>query len=557
MTVDNFKSIIRTLSPNKKSLILLVILASFIATADMAVPVAIGRVSDYLQNISETASSRSFEGSLIILLVIGIRPLIILADDLIRARVLHVKITRDFRGVLFKRFLRSSVASDADMSPGRSASIVTQTADSINGVIDRGSRLIGYIIAYLSIGVPLFYVADTSYLVIVFSWILLYIITLVFLFKRILITSGTLYAVRHEYTGTVVDLLANRNLFIGWGLKGANAIHIEKNNEYAAARSKQAYAELSLVFFLAIINTVLILAVIIRGSVLAAQGGTSAFDIVMPITLSWQFTSVAGWVCWEIAEIIDSLGSIESMTDMLDDAQDPKSVTNSVTHRGINGSDIPAINIVNLSFSYSTSQRAPVFSNITTSIAPGETVRLAGASGSGKSTLLWLIAGAIHQDRGEIYFEYQGSERFSPSLITGDIALVMQQPYVLNRTVRENFTALFPDISDDRIMYALSKVSLDAEISGISDMGGATGLDYSVGTDGCLLSGGQKQRLAIARIFLSAPKVILLDEFDSSLDEATALHIWDAIRQSFPNATVIFTAHNERFDGYITKLISL
>lgn len=557
MTIDNCKSILRMLSPNKKPLILLVMLASFIATADMAVPVAIGRVSEYLQNISETANYRSFDGSLIILLVIGIRPLIILADDLIRARVLHVKITRDFRSVLFKRLLRISVASDAVMSPGRSASIVTQTADSINGVLDRGTRLIGYIIAYLSIGVPLFYVANTSYLIIVFSWLLLYILMLVFLFKRILKTSGSLYAVRHEYTGTVVDLLANRNLFIGWGLTGADVIHIEKNNEYAAARSKQAYAELSLVFFLAIINTVLILAVIIRGSVLAGQGGTSAFDIVMPITLSWQFTSLAGWVCWEIAEIIDSLGSIESMTDMLGDAPDQKPVTNASAHRRINDSDIPAINIENLSFSYSTSQRAPVFNNITTNISPGETVRLAGASGSGKSTLLWLIAGAIHQDSGEIHFDYQGRESFIPSLISGEIALVMQQPYVLNLTVRENFTALFPGISDARIIYALSKVSLDSELSGIYDKGGATGLDYSVGTDGCLLSGGQKQRLAIARIFLSAPKVILMDEFDSSLDEDTALQIWDAIRQSFPNATIIFTAHNERFDGYITKLIRL
>jgi ATP-binding cassette subfamily C protein len=193
-----------------------------------------------------------------------------------------------------------------------------------------------------------------------------------------------------------------------------------------------------------------------------------------------------------------------------------------------------SIRLENLSFSYGKKE---VLRNISMEIPEGKTVALLGASGSGKSTLAHIILGLYNTNHGDIYIDDISVKEIGLKCLREHISLVLQSPRMFNDTLKHNLT-LGREIDDDILYEALHVAQLDLVLSKLKD-----GLNTKIGKEGIRLSGGERQRLAIARMLVLNPNIIILDESTSALDIVTENHLFSSLREHLKSKTMIIIAH--------------
>ncbi|MFT5396650.1 MAG: ATP-binding cassette subfamily C protein [Gammaproteobacteria bacterium] len=198
------------------------------------------------------------------------------------------------------------------------------------------------------------------------------------------------------------------------------------------------------------------------------------------------------------------------------------------------------IKITDLHFSYGTNDNngnADVLNGINLSIEPGEKVALVGASGGGKSTLVQVLIGLYPAKSGNIFYDNVPVTQIGLDVVRENVATVLQHPALFNDSVRINLT-LGRELDENQLWHALEIAQLKETVEKLPNK-----LDTIVGRQGIRLSGGQRQRLAIARMVLSDPKVVILDEATSALDAETEYHLHTALADFLKNKTTIIVAH--------------
>ncbi|MGR9116115.1 MAG: ABC transporter ATP-binding protein [Gammaproteobacteria bacterium] len=193
-----------------------------------------------------------------------------------------------------------------------------------------------------------------------------------------------------------------------------------------------------------------------------------------------------------------------------------------------------SIRVENLNFGYSDEK---VLNNIKLSIKAGEKVALVGASGGGKSTLVQTLIGLYAPDSGTIYYDNVAIERIGLEIVREHVVTVLQHPILFNDSIRANLTLGKP-ASDQQLWRALEIAQLKDAVIDLPN-----GLDTLVGRQGMRLSGGQRQRLAIARMIVADPKVVILDEATSALDSETEHRLHQALAEFLKGRTTIIIAH--------------
>ncbi len=198
------------------------------------------------------------------------------------------------------------------------------------------------------------------------------------------------------------------------------------------------------------------------------------------------------------------------------------------------------INISDLHFSYGHNDdngNADILNGINLTIEPGEKVALVGASGGGKSTLVQVLIGLYPANSGDIFYDGVPVTQIGLDVVRENVATVLQHPALFNDTVRINLT-LGRELEEKQLWHALEIAQLKETVEQLPNK-----LDTIVGRQGIRLSGGQRQRLAIARMVLSDPKVVILDEATSALDAETEYHLHTALAGFLSNKTTIIVAH--------------
>ena len=178
-----------------------------------------------------------------------------------------------------------------------------------------------------------------------------------------------------------------------------------------------------------------------------------------------------------------------------------------------------------------------VLHDVNLNIAPGEKVALVGASGGGKSTLVMLILGLYPPSRGQVLFDGEPVERIGLDVVRNHVAVVLQHPSMFSDTVRANLT-LGREYAESELWQALEGAQLKQTVEELP-----AGLDTVIGRQGIRLSGGQRQRLAVARMVLADPRVVILDEATSALDAETEAHLHSALREFLKGRTTLIIAH--------------
>jgi ATP-binding cassette subfamily C protein CydCD len=191
-------------------------------------------------------------------------------------------------------------------------------------------------------------------------------------------------------------------------------------------------------------------------------------------------------------------------------------------------------------------------SDVTFSVAPGETVALVGPSGAGKSTLLNVLLGFVRPDEGRVRVGGADLGDLDVAQWHARVAWVPQRPHLFAGTVAENVRLARPEADDDAVRGALADAGALEFVDALPE-----GMQTVLGEDGTGLSAGQRQRLALARAFLADRPVLLLDEPTAALDGATEAEVVAAVRRLAAGRTVLLVVHRPALLDVADRVVRL
>ena len=194
----------------------------------------------------------------------------------------------------------------------------------------------------------------------------------------------------------------------------------------------------------------------------------------------------------------------------------------------------------------------PAVSNLNLQIRAGEKIGILGRIGSGKSTMLKLASGLYDGSTGNVMLDNIDMRQIDPNFLRSQILLLSQSPRLFLGTLRENMDLARSDgySSDQELLEALQRFGLDKIIRSHPK-----GLDMPLGEDGLGLSGGQKQIIALARMTLRNPRLVLLDEPTTGLDQATERMSLQAISQWAQDKTLLVVTHRPQVLQIVNRII--
>ena len=195
-----------------------------------------------------------------------------------------------------------------------------------------------------------------------------------------------------------------------------------------------------------------------------------------------------------------------------------------------------AIRFEHVSFFYRG--KAQAVEDVSCEVRPGQTLAIVGQTGSGKSTIVKLINRIYDASAGRVLIDGVDVRDWNLESLRRQISIIEQDLFLFSRTIAENIAFGCPGATREEIERAAQEAQAHEFITSFAD-----GYDTVVGERGVTLSGGQRQRIAIARAFLTEPRILILDDSTSAIDSATEDHIQQAIERASQNRTTILITH--------------
>ncbi|MDW7695850.1 peptidase domain-containing ABC transporter [Flammeovirgaceae bacterium SG7u.111] len=225
--------------------------------------------------------------------------------------------------------------------------------------------------------------------------------------------------------------------------------------------------------------------------------------------------------------------NLSRMNDVFIEETIDYSPLNKVSISGPIGIDIRQVN-----FKYSSRNKDYTLKNINLEIQPGTFLGIVGRNGSGKTTLIKLLSNLYDHYEGEICMNDVSLKNILPAQLRKKVAVIPQDIFLFDATIKENILYGNPNATDEEVIEA-------AQMADIHDFIKTLYLGYNqkIGVNGANLSGGQQLKIAFARLFVSNPEVVILDEASSALDVETEHRIMQNVFRKFKGKTIISIAH--------------
>ncbi len=275
-----------------------------------------------------------------------------------------------------------------------------------------------------------------------------------------------------------------------------------------------------------------IMFVILYGSYLAYLGELSVGQVV----LFSQYVVMLVFPVRHLGRIVSNIASltvsIKRIKEVLNAPEENISI--SENKKNVLGD----LSFNNVSFAYPSSKEKEVLKNISFNIKEGEMLGIIGMTGSGKTSLMYLLERLYSPNEGNIMIGEDDISKIDLTTLRNHIGIVLQEPFLYSKTIKENIRLGNPNSSDDEVMEASKEASLHKDVMEFEN-----GYDTIVGENGITLSGGQKQRLAIARTLLKDTKIIIFDDSLSSVDTTTDAEIRASISKIRGKKILIIISH--------------
>ncbi len=268
------------------------------------------------------------------------------------------------------------------------------------------------------------------------------------------------------------------------------------------------------------------------GAVFILRGEFTIGDLLAYRSYWWQLF----FPVFSLAQINEMLqranAAASRLWEVLDEPFEIQDAPDAVTLAAVAGH----LELRGVDFAYEAAH--PVLQNVSVEVLPGQKIGVAGPSGAGKSTVLALLLRLYDPTRGAVLIDGHDLRRVTQQSLRRPLAVVSQEPFLFNDTIRANVRYARPEATDEELVEAARQANAHDFIASLPE-----GYDTVVGERGVKLSGGQKQRLCIARAFLANPRVLLLDEATAAVEPESEAIIQAALERLMQGRTSVIISH--------------
>ena len=343
-------------------------------------------------------------------------------------------------------------------------------------------------------------------------------------------------AIRGEQTGFTEEMVSNQKIVRAYGREAENMKRFDEINERLRKSSLSATFFSSLVNpTTRVINNIVYAVVAFAGAIAVisgSRGGAAALSVgglSCMLAYATQYAKPFNEISGVVTELQNAAACAERLFELLDENEEsPDSPAELESAEG-------RVELCNVSFSYTPN--VPLIEDLSLSAKPGMRIAIVGPTGCGKTTLINLLMRFYDVCGGEILIDGTPINSVTRHSLRKNFGMVLQDTWIRRGTVRENIAVGRPDASDEEIIAAAKSAHAHSFIRRLPK-----GYDTVIGPDSGL-SQGQRQLLCIARVMLTLPPMLILDEATSSIDTRTEMKIQDAFSKMMEGRTSFIVAH--------------
>lgn len=280
------------------------------------------------------------------------------------------------------------------------------------------------------------------------------------------------------------------------------------------------------------INAVIYATVTFVGAFRIMRGVFTVGELTTFLNYANQYTKPFNDISAVLAELQSALACAERLFVLMDLEDEPETGLLTLNSEKVEGK----IHFNQVDFQYI--REKPLIKNLTVSVQPGMRVAIVGPTGAGKSTLINLLMRFYDLDKGQILLDNHPLTDYTRQSVRQQFGMVLQETWIRSGTIHDNIAYGYPEVSRQEVMAAAQAAHADTFIRQLPQ-----GYDSWVKDGGESLSQGQRQLLAIARIFVSVPNLLILDEATSSIDTRTEVLIQEGFNRLMEGRTSFVIAH--------------
>ncbi|MCD8075602.1 MAG: ABC transporter ATP-binding protein/permease [Lachnospiraceae bacterium] len=338
---------------------------------------------------------------------------------------------------------------------------------------------------------------------------------------------------RGEQTALIDEMIGNQKVVQAYGQEA----HVQE--QFNEVNQRLSNYSLRAIFFSSLtnpctrfVNSLVYTGVGLTGALSVVGGLMTVGQLSAFLSYANQYTKPFNEISGVVTELQNALACAGRIFELIDaEAEVSDEGADEVLPR-----DPGAVTLKQVSFSYT--KRTPLIENFNLSVRPGQRVAIVGPTGCGKTTLINLLMRFYDVDDGSIAIEGKDIRRLKRKNLRGAYGMVLQDTWLRAGTIRENISMGRPDATEEEIIQAAKDSHAHSFIRRLPQ-----GYDTVIGENGGNLSQGQKQLLCIARVMLTLPPMLILDEATSSIDTRTEIRIQQAFQKMMQGRTSFIVAH--------------
>lgn len=337
---------------------------------------------------------------------------------------------------------------------------------------------------------------------------------------------------RGEMNGYIEEMIGNQRIIKAFNYEQMNEERFKEVNQrmHASGVKSQFYGAL-INPTTRIVNSLVYGAVGVFGAISVLNGSFTVGLLSSFITYANQYTKPFNEISSVMTEMQTALAASQRVFNLLDEPVE-KPVSNPQNVEIMEGN----VSLKNVYFSYDP--KVSLIENLSLEALPGQTIAIVGKTGCGKTTLINLLMRFYDQNSGSIMVDNVNTLDMERDYLRRMYGMVLQESWIFKGTIKENIAYGKSDATDEQIIAAAKKARVHKFI-----MKQPEGYDTMIDEDGGNISQGQKQLICIARIMLTKPPMLILDEATSSIDTRTELQIQEAFETMMKGRTTFIVAH--------------
>ena len=338
---------------------------------------------------------------------------------------------------------------------------------------------------------------------------------------------------RGKQTGLIDEMIENQKVVQAFG-KGEDVLR-----EFGEINEELRDCSLKAIFFSSLtnpctrfVNSLVYTGVGFTGALSVIRGYMSVGQLSCFLSYANQYTKPFNEITGVITELQNAIACAQRIFDLIEEEPQIPDAENAVDLTDISGE----VEIKDVCFSYLPEQK--LIDNFNLHVQPGQRIAIVGPTGCGKTTLINLLMRFYEVKSGHISVDKIDIQKITRKSLRTGYGMVLQETWLKSGTIRENICMGRPEATEEEMLAASKAAYADAFIRRLPQ-----GYDTYISEDGGNLSQGQKQLLCIARVMLSNPKMLILDEATSSIDTRTEMKIQEAFTKLMEDRTSFIVAH--------------